>query len=310
MKCITLTLNPAFDRHCHVPAFSLYREHLATSDVCEAGGKGVNISRAMCANKVDNLALVVIGKENEAQFSQALENDGLNFVSLCVEGRVRENLTIHTDNGPETRVSFAGFECDDSLLDKVYSLMENQLGADTILTFTGRVPSGVSMDAVMRFLEKVNAQGTRVVIDSKSFSTLDSLIDAKPWLIKPNGEEISEYLGKEIDGFEQTVEAARDIHARGIENVMISLGEKGALLVSGEGTYICTPPRIEAKSTIGAGDSSIGGFIAATLEGFGARESLCRSVAYGSAACMRDGTLPPLPQDVADILSKITVTEY
>ncbi len=305
MKCITLTLNPAFDRHCFVPSFTLYHEHLATSDSCEAGGKGVNISRAMCSNGVDNLAVVVMGKENEAQFSQALEADGLNYVSFSVEGRVRENLTIHTD-GPETRVSFAGFECDDTLLDEVYALIADKLDGETLLTFTGRLPSGVSLDATMSFLEKIRDKGVRVAIDSKSFTTLDELISAKPWLIKPNGEEISEYLGEQVQTHEQIIEAARKIHSRGVDNVMVSLGEKGALLVCTEGAFICTPPKIEAKSSIGAGDSSIGGFIAAILEGLTAKDALCRSVAYGTAACLRDGTLPPLKADVEQILAKVT----
>ncbi len=306
MKCITLTLNPAFDRHCFVPNFSLYREHLAESDACEAGGKGVNISRAMCSNGVDSLAVVVIGKENGEQFSRALDNDGLKYISLLVEGKVRENLTIHT-NGPETRISFEGFRCDDGLLCDVYNMLDGQLEDGTILTFTGRAPSGVLMSAIMNFLTKARSKGVRLVIDSKSFGTLEELILAKPWLIKPNGEEMSEYLGREVGTFEEIAEAAEEIHKRGVANVMVSLGEKGAMLVCGSGTYICTPPKIAVKSTIGAGDSSIGGFIAATLEGGAGHEALCRSVAYGTAACMRDGTLPPLPRDVSDISDRLTL---
>ncbi len=306
MKCITLTLNPAFDRHCFVSGFTLYREHLATSDSCEAGGKGVNISRAMCSNQVDNLAVVVMGKENEAQFSQALKNDGLNFISLSVEGRVRENLTIHTE-GPETRVSFEGFGCDDSLLDDVFELIDEKLDGETVVTFTGRAPAGVSMSAIMTFLERIEKKGAKVVIDSRSFATLEEIIAAKPWLIKPNQEEISEYLGREIQTHEEIIEIAEDIRKGGVENVMVSLGAKGALLVCAEGAYICTPPSIEAKSSIGAGDSSIGGFIAAILEGLPEKDALCRSVAYGTAACMREGTLPPLKADVVEILKQVQI---
>ncbi len=308
MKCITLTLNPAFDRHCFVPSFSLYREHLATSDVCEAGGKGVNISRALVANGVDNLALVVMGRENAASFSAALDADGIHYEAVCVEGRIRENLTVHTDNAPETRISFAGFECDDTLLVRVWDMLSDKLDADTVLTFTGRVPSGVGMSAVSEFLGKVRAAGAKVVIDSKSFTTLDSLTSESPWLIKPNQEEISEYLGREISTHAEIVEVARGIRARGVENVMVSLGEKGALLVCGEGAFVCTPPSIEARSSIGAGDSSIGGFIAATLEGLAPKDALRTCVAYGTAACLREGTLPPLAEDVRRIAEQVEIS--
>ncbi len=306
MKCITLTLNPAFDRHCNVPNFKLYCEQLAISDVCEAGGKGINISRALCANAVDNLAVVVLGEENQSQFVKALENDGLNFEAICVRGKIRENFTIHTDKG-ETRISFAGFECRDSLLERVYQILEPRLDSEAIVTFTGRAPSGVSMSAIIAFLERIKGRGARVVIDSKSFASLDELIALRPWLIKPNREEISEYLGREINTHDELVEIADEIRSRGVENVMVSLGEKGALLACASGIYTCMPPKIEAKSTIGAGDSSIGGFLAAIIEGLSEADALCRSVAYGTAACMREGTLPPLPKDICKIIKQLDV---
>ncbi len=305
MKCITLTLNPAFDRHCAVQGFACGREHLATSDICEAGGKGVNISRALSANGVENLALVVTGKENEAAFCSALDADGLNYIKLSLNGKVRENLTVHSDNGEETRISFAGFCASDSLLCDAFELIKPQLGSDTVVTFTGRLPSGVSMDATMQFLSKIREQGAKVVIDSKSFTSLEQIIAARPWLIKPNGEEISAYLGREVKTLAEIADVAESLRREGIENVMVSLGGKGALLASREGIYTCTPPDVKVKSTIGAGDSSIGGFIAATLEGESAAEALRRSVAFGTAACLSEGTRPPMREDVERILGEV-----
>ncbi len=309
MKCITLTLNPAFDRHCFVPDFSLYREHLAESDTCEAGGKGVNIARALRRNGIDSLAVVVLGKENEASFKAALAHDGIRFASLSVDGRVRENLTIHT-NGPETRVSFGGFHADDGLLDGVYEIIEKGLDAETILTFTGRAPRGVSFKAIIAFLERVRRTGAKIVIDSKSFASLDDLIAARPWLIKPNEEEISAYLGRPIKAHEELFAVAEEIRARGVENVMVSLGEKGAMLASAEGIDVATPPRINPVSTIGAGDSAIGGLIAAEAKGLSKGDALCLSVAYGTAACLSAGTQPPCPHDVEAILKEIKIEHF
>ncbi|MBQ8344912.1 MAG: hypothetical protein IJY42_01435, partial [Clostridia bacterium] len=82
MKLITLTLNPAFDIHCHIGQFALYREHLATVTDREAGGKGVNISRALTVNGVENLALVVLGDENAEDFCRALDGDGMKHLDL------------------------------------------------------------------------------------------------------------------------------------------------------------------------------------------------------------------------------------
>ena len=306
MNIITLTLNPAFDIHCYSENFAPYHENLARITANEAGGKGVNISRALTVNGVDNLAFVVLGDENGDSFAKRLSDDGMNFRSITLKGRIRENITLHTNGADETRISFEGFSTDDSLLDMVYAELEKEELNGSYVTFTGRVPAGISMTAVKGFLSRLSAAGAHIVIDSRSF-TLDDLVECKPWLIKPNQEEISVYLGREIDSFDAALTGARELYGKGISNVMISLGSQGALLVCDGGEYVAAPPRINALSTIGAGDSSIGGFLAAAASGEDSRGMLRRAVSYGTAACMTEGTRPPMKRDVDSIIEKVEV---
>ncbi len=306
MKIITLTLNPAFDVHCSSEHFEACHENLATITEREAGGKGVNISRALSMNGVENLALLAVGDDNGADFCRELDKDSMTYEVIEVKGRIRENITIHTKDAPETRLSFTGFDTDESLLTAFEDKLLPMLAEGDLVTFTGRVPSGISMDAVKRFLFKIKAKGARIVIDSRSFEK-DDLVEMTPWLIKPNEEEIAVYLGKDISSFESVIDGARELHRTGIENVMISLGAKGALLVCSEGAYVAHPPKIKALSTIGAGDSSIGGFLCAAAAGKDAAEMLRTAVSYGSAACMSAGTRPPVPADVAEIYLQVDV---
>ena len=182
--------------------------------------------------------------------------------------------------------------------EKLLALADN----DTVVTMTGRVAEGMAVTNVIAMLRKIAARGAKIVVDSRSFS-LEDLQDLKPWLIKPNQEEISAYLGREVSSLEQIVTEARALHEAGIENVMISMGGDGALLVCDGGTYIAVPPKVAVKSTIGAGDSTIAGFLA--CPGAKPEERLCWAVAYGSAACMMDGTLPPEHKDVQIVLKNI-----
>lgn len=306
MKIITLTLNPAFDIHCHIDNFAPYHENLATITDREAGGKGVNISRALTVNGVENLALVVLGEENADSFRRILAADNMTYREITVGGRIRENITVHTNNADETRISFAGFEADASLLSKTEETLGDVISSDCYITFTGRVPSGIPMCEVKAFLKRLAQKGARIVIDSRSFS-LDDIIELSPWLIKPNQEEIGEYLGRNVDTFEEVLCAAEQLYKKGIANVMISLGAKGALLVCAEGHFIAAPPAVDALSTIGAGDSSIGGFLAAAAKGNTASEMLKTAVAYGTAACMTSGTRPPRREDVAAVYKNVTV---
>ena len=202
MKIVTLTLNPAIDVHCHTADFQPYHENLCSVTSRDAGGKGVNISRALTANGIENLAVVILGEENGASFRSGLLADGLQLLELSVPGSIRENITLHCDNGPETRISFSGFSVSDDLISRLEAELLPQIDEDTVLTFTGSNPKGLSMERVKTFLRKVMQAGAKVVIDSRSFS-LQDLLSLKPWLIKPNEEEISQYLQRTVSSFEE-----------------------------------------------------------------------------------------------------------
>lgn len=305
MKIYTLTLNPAYDIHAVCRQFAAGYENLAEIRSREAGGKGVNISRALTENGIENTAVIVIGKDNRADYLQDLETAKMNCVLLEKEGRIRENLTLHCENGPETRISFAGFSVDDSVLSQVENAIK--IDGDTVITFTGRGSSGMSMDSVKAFLARASAAGAKIVLDSKSFS-LEDIYEVKPWLIKPNQEEISEYFGCAVNTIDEARAKASAFARHGVANVMISLGEQGAMLLSGGKCYTAKPPLIHAVSTIGAGDSTIAGFLAAAGRGADAGECLKTAVAFGTAACLTEGTQPPLKDDVARIYAQVELT--
>lgn len=306
MKIYTVTLNPAYDVHAYAEHFSAFHENLAHVTSREAGGKGVNLSRALQNGGTENTAVVVLGKDNGAEFKAELEAAGLSTLLLEKPGRIRENLTLHCPDQPETRISFSGFGVDDSLLDEVFALLE--VDNDTVITFTGRVASGMSMDKVKAFLKNLQERGAKIVLDSKSFSMAD-IFEVQPWLIKPNQEEISEYLSCTISTIAQAAEKAQIFADHHITNVMVSLGEQGALLLHEGSCYIATPPAIHAISTIGAGDSSLAGFIAAAKKGEDAAGCLRNAVTYGTAACLTEGSLPPTAADIAEIYRQVTVAK-
>ena len=308
MKVITLTLNPAFDIHCEIADFQPYHENLAQITANDAGGKGINISRALTANGVDNLAFVLLGEENGADFERALARDGIACRKMTVPGRIRENLTCHTAGVPETRISFAGFSADRECLAAVGEWLETAVDRDTVVTFTGRAPDGADITDVMELLGRVQRRGGRLVIDSRSLQ-LAHLQAVKPWLIKPNQEEISHYLQREVTCFEQIAAAARQLHRDGIANVLVSLGEQGAMLVCEQGVFTATAPQVTVCSTVGAGDSMIAGFLAAEQQGMPARERLRLAVAYGSAACMTQGTRPPEHSEIVRLLPLVQVEQ-
>ena len=296
----TLTLSPAYDVHVSMEEFHMERENLAQSVSRDVRGKGVNIARALLANGVENRPVVLVGSENAADFCRGLAAVGLACETIECPGRIRENITIHPAKGAETRLSFKGFTCDASVLRQV----EACIGESDIVTFTGSLPGGISPEAAEGFLLRMRETGKRVVIDSKSV-TLAMLRRIRPWLIKPNEEEIQAYFGGAMNE-ERLQEIAMELHEEGIENVMISLGGEGAILAAEGKLFRARVPKVEVRSTIGAGDSAIAGFIA--CEGSPV-DRLRRAVAFGSAACLREGTNHPLPEDICEIGKCVTVEE-
>jgi len=301
MKIITLTLNPAFDTHCYIEDFKPYFENLARVTSTDACGKGVNISRTLNVGGVENTAFLLLGEDNADVFKKRLADDGINFSEITVKGKIRENITVHTSGKNETRISFEGFECTGEILYGVEKMLRENL-TDTVVTFTGRAALGISTDELKVFLLNLKGKGASLVIDSRSFNTASDLTAVKPWLIKPNEEEISMYTDTKVVDAESALKAAKEIYEKGIENVMISLGARGAVLYCDEGGFHCPAPKIEAISTIGAGDSSIAGFIAATKLGLSKKEALKYAVCYGSAACLTEGTRPPRREDIEAFL--------
>lgn len=296
----TLTLNPVFDVHVAIDAFRPERENRARECIRDVGGKGINISRVLRAAGIDTEAILVLPRENGADFLSALKYEGIEPKIIEWDGRIRENITVHPDVGEETRLCFKGFLANDSLFDKVDALVCD----GGIVAFSGSLPEGISSDATEAFLSRLKARGTRLVIDSQSV-TLDMIRRIKPWLIKPNAEECETYFGA-LDE-KGLCETALKLHLDGIENVMISLGGDGAVLAANGKVYRASVPKINVLSTIGAGDSTVSGFIAAgecTPD-----ERLRLAVSYGSAACLVSGTKPVRMSDVADIYERVRVEE-
>lgn len=299
MNIFTLTLNPAFDIHAYTDVFTAEAENLITITSKDSGGKGVNISTALDNSNVKNTSIIVLGEDNSDEFIKNLSlSDPLLFYK---KGRIRENLTIHTKT-KETRISYEGFTLSDDIFEEILSTVK--INENDIFTFTGSVPKGISKNSIIKFLKSLKNYGARLVIDSKSI-TLSDLYSLSPWLIKPNEEEISAYFNEEIHTLDQAAEYALTMHNKGIENVIISLGEKGAVLATDGNHYKVVPPKISVKSTVGAGDSSIAGFIYAKTKCFSNLEKLKFAVSFGSAACKTAGTTPPKFSDITEIYNAI-----
>ena len=291
MKIITVTLSPAYDIHCSTPSLELGAENTASITSFDAGGKGVNLSRALFAMGRESAAIVALGKENSCAFLGSMTEPGIAYKPITVSGRIRENITVHTPTG-ETRLSFKPLPYERGLLEKAEAEILGLIEKGSTVVFAGKLPEGIKESGFAASLLRIKEKGARIVIDSGSVTVRD-VAEIKPYLIKPNLAELSALVGRELDTAERIKAAAAEVAALGAENVLLSMGADGAMLFGSLGEHFIAAPRIEAVSTVGAGDSLLAGFLFAESKGLGIAESLRWAVAAGSAACLREGTAPP-----------------
>jgi len=302
MRIYTITLSPCYDLHVTADELILNGESIVSFDSRTAGGKGYNVSRALSSAGVTSYAAVVLGSENCAEFLQDAEKNNTELIVFEYEGRIRENLTVHTKDNKETRISIeANITCD-GVLDRIYNSITVTDG--DIVALCGSVPEGIDKEELKEILLSFKCEGARIVIDSRSF-TKEDICTVKPWLIKPNESEAEKYLGKKISSADGLGECAKAFIDSGVENVLISLGGRGAYLFTSEGEINLTPPKITPVSTVGAGDSMIAGFILATAANAEKEETLRMAIAFGTAACLTDGTNPPKLEEIERIYERI-----
>lgn len=307
MNILTITLNPAFDLHYYIDEYRPYRESYANDFECNVGGKGINISRALLVENIENTAFVLVGKENSDTYISSLQSEDISAVPLLVDGRIRENLTIHEKDKAETRISLDNFSLSPKAITALFNEIKHSVSENTIILYSGRIPKGIPHERLIEFFKHLKALGAKICIDSNSF-TISDFEELVPWLVKFNADEADNISPGNGHGNNRYALLYK-LSEIGIPHSMISDGAND-LLYSGEFDCKVTPPTISAVSTIGSGDCLAAGFIAAYTRGEKIENCLKTAVAYGSASCLRHGTLPPLKEDIDKLYPLIKISLF
>jgi 6-phosphofructokinase 2 len=177
-----------------------------------------------------------------------------------------------------------------------------------VVAIGGSIPLGVSPEIYRKIINLVKKCQVKVVLDVDG-EALRQGIKALPNVIKPNIHELSELAGRELKDLDDIVSAARSINQQGVEIVLVSMGAKGILLVSDGQQYLAVPPKVSVESTIGAGDSSVAGFIFGLVRGKDLKQCLIYAVAAGTATTLRQGTALCQKDDFERIVPEVLLTD-
>ena len=309
---LTLTPNPSIDRTVALDGeLGRGQVHRVASVTSQAGGKGVNISRAAVSADIPSIAVVPAAKDDP--FVLELLGAGIDCRPVQPAGDVRVNLTITEPDGTTTKLNSPGAEVLPLHLELMAQavLVRASRAAWTVLA--GSLPAGAPPGFYAELVRRLRGVGGRVAVDT-SDAPLRALVDglpaSAPDLMKPNGEELASFTGGDAEELEgdprATAAAARQLLGRGVGAVLATLGGNGAVLVTPEGAWHAAPPPTTVVSTVGAGDSSLFGYLLGDIRGLAAPDRLALAVAYGSAAAGLPGTTIPQPSQLRTDLVGVT----
>lgn len=299
---VTVTPNPSVDRTLELDRLQPGAVQRAVAGRIDAGGKGVNVARALVANGVEATAVLPLGGPDGRLLATLLEDDLIPTRGVPVAAATRSNITLVEADGTVTKINAPGAQLARHDLAALLAAVSEELAGAKWLVGCGSLPDGAPVDLYARMVEAGRGAGAMVAIDT-SGPALAVAAEAGPDLLKPNLAELCELVGRPLGALDAVVGAAQELCRRGVGAVLVSCGADGAVLVDAGTVHEARAPRVVARSDVGAGDTMLAGFLAAGASGPAA---LAASVAWGAAAARLPGTAVPGPEDIASLVGLVS----
>ncbi|THA01789.1 1-phosphofructokinase [Rodentibacter pneumotropicus] len=308
-KVAAITLNTAYDLVGRLSRIELGEVNTVETLGLFPAGKGINVAKVLKDLGVDVAVGGFLGEDNAGDFEQMFKKQGLQDKFHRVTGKTRINVKITETEADVTDLNFLGYE--------ISPQAWQQFAADSlaycldydVVAVCGSLPRGVTPELFAEWLNQLHQAGVKVVLDTSN-AALNAGLTAHPWLVKPNHRELEAWIGHALNSEEEIINAAQQLKAQGIENVIISMGVKGSLWINNEGAIKAQPPKCEnVVSTVGAGDSMVAGLIYGIKQGLSKSETLAFASAVSAFAVSQSNVGVSNPALLDLILNQVKITE-
>ena len=297
----TITFNPALDYISQVENFEIGKINRTQTEKILPGGKGLNVSTVLRNLWIESTALGFIAGFTGEELKRDIEQRGIKTDFINVEkGLTRINVKISSKE--ETALNGNGPEITDEDIEQLFEKINNIKNEDTVI-LAGNIPKCINNNIYEIICKKLEQNKVRFIVDATK-ELLMNVLKYKPFLIKPNKEELEETFKEKIETKEEIIEHAKKLQKMGAQNVLISLGEEGAILVTSENKeYFINAPKGKVLNTVGAGDSMVAGFVAGYEKSGDYEYAFKMGIATGSASAFSMDLATA--EQVADLLKEI-----
>lgn len=278
----TITFNPALDYISQVENFEIGKINRTKTEKILPGGKGLNVSTVLKNLGIESTALGFIAGFTGEELKRSIEEKGIKTDFIKVEkGITRINVKISSNE--ETALNGNGPEITEEDINKLLEKIEKITKEDMVI-LAGNIPRCINNDIYEIICKTLEKNNVTFVVDATK-ELLMNVLKYKPFLIKPNKEELEETFKEKIETKEEIIVHAKKLQQMGAQNVLISLGGEGAILVTTEEKeYYSKAPKGKVLNTVGAGDSMVAGFIAGYEQSGDFEQAFKMGIATGSAS--------------------------
>ena len=291
MKIATLTLNPALDKNTRVEKLQPDKKLRCEEPEYEAGGGGLNVSRAISILGGKSIAIYAAGGATGDKLDSLLDSYGIEEHRIRIGKETRVNLLVtERATGNQYRFGMPGDELTEDEIHQCLDEVRRLPAGIEYLVASGSIPPNAPDDLYARISQIAQEKKIKFILDT-SGKAFEKAAETGLFLIKPNLREMSQIAGKEqISGLEQEAIAGNIIREGKAEVVILSLGPRGAMMVTRERTEYVVPPTVKPTSTVGAGDSMVAGIVLSLTRGEDLSTALKWGVSAGTAATMTSGS--------------------
>ncbi len=301
---VTLTINPSLDKSTHFSGLIAEQKMRCEKPRYDAGGGGINVSKAIFKLGGSSTCVFTSGGSAGEMLEDLIQKEKLEKIAIKTKNWTRENF-IAFDNVTKAqyRFGFPGNAFSEEEKDKILQTIK-ELKTD-YLVISGSLNEGLPTDFYQKIAEIAKSFGAKVIVDTSGEALL-KILETGVYLIKPNIGELAKLIGVERLELNEVEKATKNLIEKGsAEIVVVSLGADGAILVTKDETHLVKAPKVEKKSTVGAGDSMVGGMVWALSQNKSLKEVIQIGVCCGTAATMNEGTQLFKAEDVMRLLKEI-----
>ncbi|WP_387467551.1 1-phosphofructokinase [Photorhabdus tasmaniensis] len=306
-RVATITLNPAYDLVGLCPEIVKGAINRVQAAGLHAAGKGNNVAKVLRDLGIDVTVSGFLGRENQEGFQQFFSENGMANRFHLVPGRTRINVKLTEESGEVTDFNFSGFYVGEAEWLEFVNDSLSWLGQFDMVVVSGSLPAGVSAESFTDWMTQLRQLCPCIIFDS-SREALVAGLKASPWLVKPNRYELEVWAGRLLPELSDVIMAAHQLRDQGIAHVVISLGEQGALWVNASGAWLAKPPHCKVISTVGAGDSMVGGLVYGLLMRESSEHTLRLATAVSALAVSQPNVGISNRPELAAMMAKIELT--